>query len=68
MLNGIVDKKLEVSISDICSVTSARHDIVHRNGKDKDGEPIDIALFATLNALNTIEIFANELRYKLADI
>lgn len=68
MLNGILEKKLDVSISNICSVTSTRHDIVHRNGKNKDGELIDITLSATLEALTTVETFANQLRHKLAEI
>ena len=68
MLSGIVEKKLDVPISDICEVTSTRHDIVHRNGKNKDGETIDIALSTTLEALNTVETFANQLRHKLAEI
>jgi hypothetical protein len=68
MLSGIVEKKLDVPISDICEVTSTRHDIVHRNGKNKNGETIDIALSTTLEALNTLETFANQLRHKLAEI
>lgn len=68
MLRGIVEKKLEVSLSDICSVTSNRHDIVHRNGKNKDGEPIAIVLSSTLDALNTVETFADLLSVKLAEI
>jgi len=68
MLSGIVEKKLDVPISDICEVTSTRHDIVHRNGKNKDGETIDIVLSTTLEALNTVETFANQLRHKLAEI
>jgi hypothetical protein len=65
ILSGIVDKKLNVSINDICSVTSTRHDIVHRNGKNKHGESIEIAHSATLEALNTVETFANQLRHEL---
>lgn len=68
LLSGVVEKQLDVSISDICSVTSTRHDIVHRNGKNKDGKSIEIGLSSTLSALNTIEIFANKIRHKLAEI
>lgn len=68
MLSGIIEKKLDVSISDVCRVTSTRHDIVHRNGKNKEGESIEIALSATLEALSAVETFANQLRYKLAEI
>lgn len=68
ILNGILDTKLELSIKDICNVTTTRHDIVHRNGKNKDGELIDLNRPATLDALNTVETFADQLRQKLAEM
>ena len=68
ILNGILDTKLEMSINDICNVTITRHDIVHRNGKNKDGEVIDLDLSVSLEALNIVEEFANELRQKLSEL
>ena len=68
ILDGILNTKLKVSINDICNVTTTRHDIVHRNGKNKDGEVIDLDRTATLDALNTVEVFSTELRQKLAEM
>ena len=62
MLCGVLDKKLEVSISDVCAVTSARHDIVHRNGKDKDGNNINLDHASTTSALRAVILFNRELR------
>ena len=70
ILGGIVEKNLEkeMEIEDICEVTSTRHDIVHRNGKNKDGETIEITQSRTLAALGVVEVFTSEMRQKLGEV
>lgn len=68
ILSSITGKRLDLSVGDICNVTSVRHDIVHRNGKNKDGELIDIGLDSTLDALNTIVMFVKEVRHELSEL
>ena len=65
MLGGVLDRKLNIDMSNICDVTSKRHDIVHRNCKNKDGENLVIDAASTLTAVKTVEEFANNLRLKL---
>ncbi len=67
ILSGVVDKRLDVSIDDVCKITSMRHNIVHRNGKNKDGEMLVIDASDTLSAVDTIETFTNSLRCKLTE-
>lgn len=66
VISGVVGKKLDVPISDVCKVTSVRHDIVHRNGKNREGKEIDITLALVKESLMVIEHFANSLRQKIA--
>lgn len=66
VISGVIGKKLDVSISDVCRVTNVRHDIVHRNGKSRDGEEIEVTLSFVTDALNVIEGFAANLRQKLS--
>lgn len=66
VINGVIGKKIEFSIGDVCRVTNVRHDIVHRNGKNRAGEEIDVTLSLVTDALNVIEGFAGNLRQKLS--
>jgi hypothetical protein len=68
ILSGVIGKRLDVAMDDICNVTSNRHDIVHRNGKNKEGEMLVIDATVTLSAVNAVETFTNHLRLKLSEI
>lgn len=60
-LEGVLDRKIRVDLAEICRATSIRHDIVHRNGKNKDGEQIDISRDLVESTLDSIEGFIHEL-------
>lgn len=62
ILCGVVGDKFDIKIDDICNVTSTRHDIVHRNGKNKGGDTLVIDTSSVLSAINVVEAFAHELR------
>lgn len=42
ILRAILKKNIEIDIEHICKYCDIRHDLVHRNGKDKDGNAIEI--------------------------
>jgi hypothetical protein len=63
--SGLFEKKIIIDIDKICSVTATRHDIVHRNGKDKDGKELRINKFSALNAIEVVKSFAEKLRHAL---
>ena len=67
IIGGVVEKNLiqTIDIEDIQKVTLKRHDIVHRNGKNRDGESIDISMKTTTEALYVIESFTKLLRTEL---
>jgi len=62
MFEKILNSRFEIDISEIVKITKTRHDIVHRNGKTKDGEPIYLSQFAMLEMISHIRIFANNLQ------
>jgi hypothetical protein len=68
ILNGIIGKKIDLSIKNVCRVTVIRHDIVHRNGKGKDGNHIEITHAFVLDALASIEKFSKDLRSSLSKL
>ena len=67
IIGGVVNKNLikHIDVRDIEEVTSIRHDIVHRNGKNTEGEPIDISMESTMKALMAVEVFTDQLRAQL---
>lgn len=70
IIGGIVEKNLEkdIDIAGICAVTSIRHDIVHRNGLNKDGEEIEITEPKLKEALATVAQFTSQVRQRLSEI
>ncbi|MBD9425171.1 hypothetical protein IB232_07555 [Pseudomonas sp. PDM15] len=66
-LSGILDRKINVASADVCLITSIRHDVVHRNGKNKDGAQIEITFSFVDNALEKIEKFVSALDQEIAD-
>lgn len=67
VLSGVINRKIPLNIDDICRVTAIRHDIVHRNGKDKDGNKINTTHAMVFDALETIENFVSSLRSNLSE-
>ena len=58
----ILGQKLNIEISELCLITKKRHDIVHRNGKTKDGKPIDLNIAIVIKAIENIEVFVSDLQ------
>ena len=56
------------SIPDICKIISTRHDLVHRNGMDKDGNKIDISKTQLDEAFDTINSFVSSINSSLETI
>jgi hypothetical protein len=46
--------------------TLLRHDITHRSGRTKDGEPIEITYMSAMELIATIENIANDLNAQIA--
>lgn len=58
---AIVDKKIEVNFVEVEKIIKIRHDLVHRNGKDEDGNLILINEKDVLTAIDSIRRFVIEL-------
>jgi hypothetical protein len=58
----VLDKKLNIKISDIVKITNIRHDIVHRNGKTKDGDPLYLDQSDVMSMLKDVKKFVDELQ------
>lgn len=58
----ILDTKVDIDISAVDKITKVRHDIVHRNGKTKEGESIYLNSDDILKMISHIEKFSNELQ------
>lgn len=66
VLKGVIGRDIDLSIKDVCRVTRIRHDIVHRNGKDKDGNTLEVTYPFVVDALDSIELFVMNMRLKLS--
>ncbi len=47
--------------SDLMSIVSKRHDLVHRNGKDKEGAKITLTKEEVISVLDKIEVFMRQI-------
>ncbi|PCJ99973.1 MAG: hypothetical protein COA45_03940 [Zetaproteobacteria bacterium] len=54
-------------LGDLIKITSMRHDIVHRNGKDNDGTPVHLNLTDLNMSIDKIESFVKYLDDSLRD-
>lgn len=52
-------------IGDLMKVIKTRHDMVHRNGKNKEGEKIEITKVVVTDVINKVENFVTELDEKI---
>ncbi|MCD1598215.1 hypothetical protein [Rheinheimera aquimaris] len=59
---AVLGKRLNIDMSQVDVITKIRHDIVHRNGKTKDGTLVHIDEEKILASIESIEIFAKELQ------
>lgn len=58
----ILGNKISLNISEVDKITKVRHDIVHRNGRTQEGDPIYLDQNDIINMFNEIKNFANELQ------
>jgi hypothetical protein len=65
ILDGVIGQRLDLDISDAAKIVSVRHDVVHRNGKDKEGKTIEIDKSKVECDLAIIERFVETLQIKL---
>lgn len=68
IIGGVIGRKIKIQIDDVCRSTKIRHDIVHRNGRDTEGEQIDISHALALDILQAIESFVNQLHIELSTL
>lgn len=54
-----------LELADIARICNKRHDIVHRNGKTVDDEPIDLSIEDVQQAIHDIEVFAADLKRRV---
>lgn len=63
-VRGMYKDTLEIefpSISDLMEIVSNRHDMVHRNGKNKNGEKIEISREVVSSVIEKVEKFVQEI-------
>ncbi|WP_101756625.1 HEPN domain-containing protein [Oceanicoccus sp. KOV_DT_Chl] len=65
MLEIILGQRVDIDISKLSKITNIRHDIVHRNGKTTEGNPIYLDQSDLLEMIGEIKIFAKELQKKI---
>ena len=58
----ILGTTIEIDVSELVKITKVRHDIVHRNGKTKEGEHINLSREDMVSMITNIESFSNELQ------
>ncbi|WP_065204310.1 HEPN domain-containing protein [Shewanella woodyi] len=58
----ILGNKINLNISEVDKITKIRHDIVHRNGKNKEGEPVYLDQNDIVSMFEEIKSFANDLQ------
>lgn len=55
-------------IGDLMKAIKTRHDMVHRNGKNKDGEKIELTKELTFDVIDKVEKFVQEIDSKLTNL
>ncbi|VVH66249.1 hypothetical protein BSPLISOX_290 [uncultured Gammaproteobacteria bacterium] len=58
----ILGTVIDVDTSELDKIIKVRHDIVHRDGKTKEGDPINLNSNVTIEAISHIEEFSNKLQ------
>ncbi len=64
----VIGQKLGVDISAVSTITSLRHDIVHRNGYTKDKKSINLTAQNFYQAIDDIKAFTSDLQIKINEI
>jgi hypothetical protein len=61
------DRMKDLDVSSIAPICKVRHDIVHRNGKTIDDEPITLKPEQVYEAMNTIDALASDISRRIFD-
>ena len=62
MYEQVLNRKLDIDISNVVKITKLRHDIVHRNGKTIDGSTISLSAQDFTHAIDEIKEFSGALQ------
>ncbi|MCG7876958.1 MAG: HEPN domain-containing protein [Candidatus Thiodiazotropha endolucinida] len=62
----ILQRQVSIESGDMKKIVHIRHDIVHRNGKNKNGDHHDIDMSSVIEAIDAIQQFSQELRSEIA--
>lgn len=65
ILDAVIDKKIQVDITEVSKITLLRHDIVHRDGKTTDGKLIKVDREIVIEVIDSIEQFVNTISAQL---
>lgn len=68
IIEAILDKSIDINITNACIVTKVRHDIVHRGGADKKGSPVQVNKDIALEYLSHIRILGDEFQTEFVNI
>ena len=52
-------------ISDLMQIIMIRHDMVHRNGRNKNGEKIEVSIEAVAKVIDKVEVFVNQIETEI---
>ena len=65
---AILGRPLSVEDTDIRKVVAIRHDVVHRNGTNKNGKALNIDKNMVLSCIQAIEEFAANIRSEISKL
>ena len=68
ILKSVLGQPIFIDISDVCRITTLRHDIVHRDGKTTDGTLIKVDKEIALEAIAGVELFVDKLASEISRI
>ena len=63
-ISGIYKNTLDIqfpSIKEVMKLINIRHDLIHRNGKNKDGDVIEISKEKLIDTISTIKKFISDI-------
>ncbi|KKW50902.1 hypothetical protein XB02_09260 [Pantoea ananatis] len=62
MLGEESPENVKDNMPPVILITKIRHDIVHRNGVDKDGKTVELNNAVVLQAMNDIQVFVKHMK------
>lgn len=65
ILGSMLGRDLEINRAPLKKIMHIRHDIVHRNGVNREGKEHTIDKESVINAVDTLYFYAKEIRYEI---